>query len=654
MQTGSQGRAWHRLPLDPSLPILLVEPGPDRVAIDRAELGDRVLDQCEQLATGDLRRQPELGERLPGRRDNPCEPFASPATPRDEQLVSRHAQHEVLECTRSCRLERVDLGQHHDERVLQQIVEVAVQTARAKVRLENIDDAVCQPSTSTGCTRSHRDQLVIEAHAINLHANDATCDLAKGTLTSRSFERASAGTLLIGSPRVEHEGEQGRPPLDEQSESLANRLARALRHQHARVLAGAETTPIMVDRFEVLEPLGSGGMGQVYAARDTRLGRRVAIKICQLAEDHEALALEARALAKLSHPNIVAVHEVLPVEGEHVLVMEYVEGQTLRAWAAATAPSWRELLERFLDAGRALEAVHAAGLQHGDFKPDNVMIDNAGRVRVIDFGVARHTREVVVEDKVKGTLVYLPPERLIKEHPHADSGERLDVFSFCVSIWELLYGVRPFDILDLIVGEPGDEGLPMKVIPLGLPSGIEDVLRRGLAMDPRARWPSIAAVCAALDEVMEDRATRAARLHRRVAMVAFVGLSMATVVMGLALMLKPAPQPEAASDELEQLLVIAERDAEKGDADDALRLLDVAQAKALRTREPEALRRVAQTAIDVGDRLAEQGELTSASESWQIALVCYRELGDEAAAQRAARHAVDVARELSREAARST
>ena len=179
-------------------------------------------------------------------------------------------------------------------------------------------------------------------------------------------------------------------------------------------------------------------------------------------------------------------------------------------------------------------------------------------------------------------------------------------------------------------------------------------MRRGLALDPRARWPSIAAVCAALGEVMEDRATRAARLHRRVAMVVFVGLSMATVVMGLALMLEPAPQSEAASDELEQLLVIAERDAEKGDADDALRLLDIAQAKALRTREPEALRRVAQTAIDVGDRLAEQGELTSASESWQIALVCYRELGDEAAAQQAARHAVDVARELSREAARST
>lgn len=648
MQASSQGRAWDRLALDPSLPILLVDPGLDRAAIERAELGERVLDQCQQLATGDLRRQPELGERVPGRRDNPCEPFASPATPRDEQLVSRHAQHEVFERARSHRLEGVDFGQHHDERVLQQIVEVAVQTARAKVRLENIDDAVCQPSTSTGCARSHRDQLVIEAHAINLHANDATCDLAKGTLTSRSFERASAGTLLIGSPRVEHEGEQ--VPLDE-GESLANRLARALRYRQARVLAGAETTPIMVDRFEVLETLGSGGMGQVYAAHDTRLGRRVAIKICQLAEEHEALALEARALAKLSHPNIVAVHEVLPVEGEHVLVMEYVEGQTLRAWAAATAPSWRELLERFLDAGRALEAVHAAGLQHGDFKPDNVMIDNAGRVRVIDFGVARHTREVVVEDKVKGTLVYLPPERLIKEHPRADSGERLDVFSFCVSIWELLYGVRPFDILDLIIGEPGDEGLPMKVIPLGLPGGIEDVLRRGLAMDPRARWPSIAAVCAALAEVMEDRATRAARLHRRVAMVAFVGLSMATVVMGLALMLEPAPQPEAASlDDLEQLLVIAERNAEKGDADNALRLLDVAWDTA--QHEPEDLRRVARTAVEVGDRLAEQGELTSAAESWDLAIVCYREVGDEAAVQRTDEHVADVIRSVT--PARST
>src|SRR5262245_43441220 len=164
-------------------------------------------------------------------------------------------------------------------------------------------------------------------------------------------------------------------------------------------------------RYEVIEEIGAGGMGVVLAAHDPELDRRVAIKIlraeaitvAQKVAEHtvrlgpdgrrrdlrrERLLAEGRAMAKISHPNLVAVYEVGEIDGQVFLVMEYVEGTTLAAWCREDRP-WREVLRAFVQAGRGLDAAHAAGLVHGDFKPGNALVDQTGRVRIIDFGLAR-------------------------------------------------------------------------------------------------------------------------------------------------------------------------------------------------------------------------------------------------------------------------
>jgi serine/threonine protein kinase len=153
----------------------------------------------------------------------------------------------------------------------------------------------------------------------------------------------------------------------------------------------------MVGRYVVLGKLGAGGMGVVYAAYDPELDRKVAVKLLRAGisasvEARTRLLREAQALARLGHPNVVAVHDTGSV-GERVwLAMEFVEGQTLAAWCAGQTQGrsrWRDVLAAMMHAGRGLQAAHEAGLVHRDFKPDNVMVSRDGRVRVMDLGLAR-------------------------------------------------------------------------------------------------------------------------------------------------------------------------------------------------------------------------------------------------------------------------
>jgi len=283
-------------------------------------------------------------------------------------------------------------------------------------------------------------------------------------------------------------------------------------------------------RYTVLERIGAGGMGVVYGAFDPQLDRKIALKVMhpnmrtQTATDggRSRLLREAQAMAKLSHANVITVHDV-GMFGDRVFVaMEFVDGVTLREWLEQQHRDWPEIVEGFVKAGRGLASAHAAGLVHRDFKPDNVLIGRDGRVLVMDFGLARTaggpelpssshpgTRITAPQQLVLtrtgallGTPAYMAPEQHKggKPAPHADQ------FSFCVALYEALYGERPFagtsvtslamNVLDGRVRPPPKNS--------GVPTWLRDVVVRGLSTEPSDRWPSMDALLAELQRDPEE------------------------------------------------------------------------------------------------------------------------------------------------------
>jgi tetratricopeptide (TPR) repeat protein len=228
-----------------------------------------------------------------------------------------------------------------------------------------------------------------------------------------------------------------------------------------------------IGRYVVERTVGVGGMGIVYAARDRELDRSVALKLLRgrASPDAEArLHREAKALGKLNHPNVVAIYEVARWNGQLFIAMELVPGTTLRRWLTAERETGA-ILDKFVQAGRALSTAHAVGLVHRDFKPDNVMVGDDGRVRVMDFGLvkvgdAEHANELRV-----GTPAYMPPEQ--RDGRSADA--RADQFSFCLSLAEALYGSRATAL-------PRGRGIARRV---------RRALLRGLAVAPTDRYPSM-------------------------------------------------------------------------------------------------------------------------------------------------------------------
>jgi serine/threonine protein kinase len=261
-----------------------------------------------------------------------------------------------------------------------------------------------------------------------------------------------------------------------------------------------------VGHYAVVSTLGRGGMGEVFLARDTRLDRKVALKVLSREfvgdGDHlQRFQREARNLANLSHPNIVTIFAVEEVEGQHLLSMEYVEGQTLRHVEQAG----RVPLERFLDIAVALSdavgAAHERGVTHRDLKPENVMVTDSGRVKVLDFGLAKAlpNPEALVssgdpetmtrEGLVLGTLPYMSPEQA--EGRQVD--HRSDIFSLGVIFYEMLAGVRPFTgetsarILSSILR---DTPLPVTAHQSDLPVELARIVRMCLQKDPGQRYHS--------------------------------------------------------------------------------------------------------------------------------------------------------------------
>ncbi len=321
--------------------------------------------------------------------------------------------------------------------------------------------------------------------------------------------------------------------------------------------------PFRIGRFTAVRQLGSGGMGVVYMAYDEQLDRKVAVKLlqdrpCETRDQatlgHARLIREAQAMAHVSHPNVAAVYEV-GIHDEQVFVaMEMVEGKTLGAWLGDRPRDWREVVAVFIQAGRGLAAAHAAGIVHRDFKPDNVIVGDDGRTRVLDFGLARASPDtptlppmdstssssnsasdlrissslvakLTQAGSLIGTPAYMSPEQYVR----AAIDARSDQFSFCVSLFEALYGARPFlgeTLSELMAAiSRGKIRVPKQHRPV--PTWIYEIVARGLHVDPTRRWPDMPSL---LDALARDPARRRRTIALVVGSVVLVGI---TVMAGL-------------------------------------------------------------------------------------------------------------------------
>ncbi len=317
----------------------------------------------------------------------------------------------------------------------------------------------------------------------------------------------------------------------------------AAEHAHGSRAPGSEGRPYIgrlppgarIDRYQILAAVGRGGMGEVYAAYHPDLDRRIALKVVNesgagTTERRARLLREARAIARLSHPNVITVHDAGTVDDRVYIAMEFVEGKTVDEWRRAQPRGWREVLDVFVAAGRGLAAAHAAGVVHRDFKPHNVMIGRDGSVRVMDFGLARLAEEPVdppdagnaVDDArpvpatvtktgaLVGTLAYMAPEQYRGEPLDA----RADQFSFCVALYEALYGNRP--LLSHLRPSTGpsrtdaDASQPSRRS--GAPAWLRSVVMRGMSEDRSRRWTSMDALLAAVSRGHTRVRMRAAAL----------------------------------------------------------------------------------------------------------------------------------------------
>jgi tRNA A-37 threonylcarbamoyl transferase component Bud32 len=309
-----------------------------------------------------------------------------------------------------------------------------------------------------------------------------------------------------------------------------------------------------VGRYLILSEIGAGGVGTVYAAHDPELDRKVAIKLMRPETADKLAATEARgrmqreaqAMARLAHPNVVSVYDVGTFGDEVFVAMELIEGQTVKHWCMTKPRTWREIRDAFVQAARGLAAAHAAGLVHRDFKPENVLVASDGRVRVLDFGLARAaaapTTEIdetlssraVADTAVgtssplvatltrTGTLLGTPAYMSPEQHLRQNTDERSDQFSFCVTLYEALYGERPFPGetlaalgVSIMAGRVNDPPKSSAV-----PSWLRAHVLRGLKPDPKERFPSMAAL---IDALMADPAAR----RRRIAIGGAVTIALA-------------------------------------------------------------------------------------------------------------------------------
>jgi tetratricopeptide (TPR) repeat protein len=413
----------------------------------------------------------------------------------------------------------------------------------------------------------------------------------------------------------------------------------------------------MVGRYLLTQRVGLGGMGSVYAAYDPELDRKVAVKLLHGESGHGSsgsasrgrLLREAQAMAKLSHPAVVTVHDVGLFGTQVFVAMEFIEGETLRDWMRAGNRPWRDTLNIFLQAGEGLAAAHAAGLIHRDFKPSNVVISTDGRARVLDFGLARRAEQddaapdskdesqsgppalvtrlegeisvsisasrssldmhLTQAGSIMGSPAYMSPE----QHMSRDTDPRSDQFSFCVSLFEALYGERPFiseDHRTLVYAI-----LEQRIRPVPrdsrVPKAIHRAIVRGLAANPSDRYPSMEALLA---DLHRDPSRSARRWVASLAIAALLG--------GGAFVMWPKQVTDDALAQVDALTMTAREAAAKSlfvypPADDPdqetaysqvleLERLEKEIGKIARTRAEDLRQEFAETLIYLGDRYWDQ------------------------------------------------
>jgi eukaryotic-like serine/threonine-protein kinase len=348
-----------------------------------------------------------------------------------------------------------------------------------------------------------------------------------------------------------------------------------------------------IGRYVVLGLVGRGGMGEVYAAYDPELDRRVAVKLLRVKPGHGVTHTEGRqrtlregqAIARLSHPNVVVVFDVGTFEDKVFIAMEFVEGNNVTHWLQAAPRTWQEVLKVFVAAGRGLAAAHEKGIVHRDFKPDNVMVGRGGQVRVTDFGLARqlsptpptgvaqapipkpvrlltplpekeYTTDTMVLEGMAGppavlpgtrssnsgaldmkltrpgamigTPVYMAPEQFLG----LPTDERSDQFSFCISLYEALYGERPFmgeDVNRLAANVVHEVIRPA---PPGskVPPWLRKIVLRGLKSKYAERWPSMEELLGALEKNPNARRRKWALISGTLVLVAGLGFGLRSIV----------------------------------------------------------------------------------------------------------------------------
>jgi ABC-type branched-subunit amino acid transport system substrate-binding protein len=328
--------------------------------------------------------------------------------------------------------------------------------------------------------------------------------------------------------------------------SMANAIATSPTKESAR---GGDETPILerndrVGRYVIQSLLGEGGMGRVYAAHDPALERSVALKLLRpdvaVPDLESRLLREAKAMARITHPHVIAVYDAGRHGDQVYIAMELVSGGTLRAWQTKEPRGWRAIVDVYLRAGEGLAEAHAAGIVHRDFKPDNVLVgDDAKTVRVTDFGLARSAHAsarlpigeastLPASDPASldsaltragvlvGTPVYMAPE----QHAAEGADARSDLYAFCVALYEALYGERPFAATTL--ARLHAEKIANHVLPAPSKSDVPRRVRRailaGLRADPAERPESMHALLASL-----RRASRRSRAPFVVAAAVVVG-----------------------------------------------------------------------------------------------------------------------------------